>query len=115
MQEIENPSLEQIQAMLEKSREVEFRAEGRSQIYAWVEQTLQQQEYGERKRAEKGLLRRYIETMTGLSRAQVTRLIGLFQKTKAAQPTPIDLGHSRAATPPPMWHYWRMRIKSMGG
>ena len=87
MQEIENPSLEQIQAMLEKSREVEFRAEGRSQIYAWVEQTLQQQEYGERKRAEKGLLRRYIETMTGLSRAQVTRLIGLFQKTKTVEPT----------------------------
>ena len=65
MQEIENPSLEQIRAILESSRTVEFRAEGRSDIYAWVERTLRQQDYAKRKRKEKGLLREYIEKMMG--------------------------------------------------
>ena len=86
MQEIENPSVEQIRAMLESSQAVEFRAEGRGDIYAWVERTLRQQDYAERRRAEKGLIRRYIEKMTGRSRAQVTRLISQFQQTKTVQP-----------------------------
>lgn len=87
MYENENPSLAQIQAFLESSQEVHFQAEGRGDIYAWVGHTLKQQNYLALRRAAKGLVRRYVKKMTGLSRAQVTRLIGQFTKTKAVQPT----------------------------
>jgi len=87
MQEIENPSLEQIQAFLETSQEVHFRAEGRADIYAWVDRTLRRQDYGKLSRERKGLVRRYLTKMTGLSRAQVTRLIGQFVKTQVVKPT----------------------------
>jgi hypothetical protein len=87
MQEIENPSLEQIRAFLETSQEVHFRAEGRADIYAWVDRTLRQQDYAKVSRETKGLVRRYVTKMTGLSRAQMTRLIGQFGKTQAVKPT----------------------------
>jgi len=87
MQEIENPSLEQIRAFLEASQEVHFHAEGRADIYAWVDRTLRQQDYAKVSRATKGLVRLYLIKMTGLSRAQVTRLIGQFVKTQVVKPT----------------------------
>ena len=80
-QEMENPSLEQIRAFLAGSQEVRFQGEGREEIYGWVSRLLRQQDYGQLKRADKGVLRRYIEKMTGLGRAQTTRLIGQFGTT----------------------------------
>ena len=74
----ERQSLEQIRAFLEAGHEVEFEAKGREEIYGWVTATLCQQEYWKQKRKAKGLLRNYIGRMTGLSRAQVTRLIARY-------------------------------------
>ena len=87
MQKIENPSLEQMQAFLEGSQELHFHAEGRADIYAWVDRTLRQQRYAKQSRETKGLVRRYVGKMTGLSRAQVTRLIRQFVKTQGVKPT----------------------------
>ena len=88
MQENENPSLEQMRAFLEASEEVHFHAEGRADIYAWVERILRQQNYSKLSRADKGLVHRYVMKMTGRSRAQVTRMIGQFGKTQAVRVTP---------------------------
>lgn len=71
-------SLEQIRAWLVASEPVEFSGQSREETYQWVEQTLRAQDYGRLARAEKGLVRRYIAKMTGLSRAQLTRLIGRY-------------------------------------
>ena len=87
MQEIENPGLEQIAAFLVSSQEVQFHAEGRAGVYAWVDRTLKQQNYPKLGRQQKGLVRQYMKKMTGLSRAQVTRLIHQFDKTRAVKPT----------------------------
>jgi len=46
----------------------------------WVNRTLRQQDYGQLKRGGKGLVRRYIAKMTGLSRAQAARLIRSYQQ-----------------------------------
>jgi transposase InsO family protein len=78
VQASEGLSLERIQAFLEGSGEVGFQGENREEVYAWVDQTLRQQGYEELKRSERGLVRRYVEKMTGLSRAQVTRLITVY-------------------------------------
>jgi len=52
-------------------------------VYGWVELVLRQQDYQRQGNAARGLLRRYGETMTGLSRAQATRLIGRHLATGA--------------------------------
>jgi transposase InsO family protein len=74
-------SLEQIRAFLEATDEVEFEAADRGEVYAWISRTLGEQEYWKQSKATKGLLRRYLEKMTGLSRAQVTRLIAAYVGT----------------------------------
>jgi hypothetical protein len=79
-------SLEQIRAFLEGSEEVRFEAQKREEVYAWVDQALRQQDYERLPRAGKGLVRRYLAKMTGLSRAQVTRLIGRYQKGEPVKP-----------------------------
>lgn len=68
-------SPEQIRAFLEGAESVRFEGRQRSEVYEWVTRTLREQRYEERGRAEKGLLRAYVGKMTGLSRAQVTRLL----------------------------------------
>lgn len=74
----ERLSLEQIRTFLAASEEFRFEANNREELYGWVTRTLVEQEYSVQKREAKGLLRRYVRKMTGLSRAQVTRLIGRY-------------------------------------
>jgi transposase InsO family protein len=68
-------SLEEIRAFLKASDGVRFEGQTRQEVYQWVNQTLRQQNYGGSGRTGRGLVRAYLGKMTGLSRAQVTRLI----------------------------------------
>ena len=88
MQTSERLSLEQIQAFLEGSGEVGFKGQNREEVYGWVNRTLRQQRYGELKRSERGWVRRYVEKMTGLSRAQTTRLIAGYVRGDEVKPQP---------------------------
>lgn len=81
MRQVAKLSLEQIQAFLEASEGFQFAGEKREEMYGWIGGTLQANSYGQQGRAQRGLLRRYIEKLTGLSRAQVTRLIGSYLKS----------------------------------
>jgi len=83
--EAENLNLERIAGFLRASEEIRFLGENRQQVYAWIEQVLRQQQYGRQGRKARGLLRRYVEKMTGLSRAQVTRLIARYQASGTVQ------------------------------
>ena len=74
-------SLEQMQAFLSGSGEVRFAGQRRGEIYGWVERTLVDHQYASGGRAAKGLVRRYLGKLTGLSRAQMTRLIARYVKT----------------------------------
>ena len=75
MDDSEASSLEQVRAFLEGAGEVRFAGQSRGEVYGWTERTLVRFQYKSLGRQEKGLVRRYIGRMTGLSRAQVTRLI----------------------------------------
>jgi transposase InsO family protein len=75
----EKLSLDQIEAFLTASEAVRFEGENRQQVYDFVEQVLRQQHYAQAGRKARGLVRRYLEKMTGLSRAQVTRLIARYR------------------------------------
>ncbi len=71
-------SLEAMGRFLSASEEVRFEAADRQQLYQWVEQVLVGQQYASLGKPSRGLVRRYIAKMTGLSRSQVTRLIALY-------------------------------------
>ena len=86
MDDGEKQSLEQIRALVEASGEVQFHSQDRRELYEWVNRTLRQQDYGRLKRGGKGLVRRYIAKMTGLSRAQAARLIRCYQGGGAVAP-----------------------------
>lgn len=74
-------SLEEIRAFMAASQEIRFEGGDRKEIYNWVRQTVSEQQYHRQGKAGKGLLRSYIAKTTGLSRAQVTRLIGQYLAT----------------------------------
>jgi len=74
-------TLEQIRSFLEGNELVEFDRPERKAAYEFVGQTLGRFAYARLGRAEKGLIRRYLCKLSGLSRAQVTRLIAQFRKT----------------------------------
>ena len=86
MQAADQLSLEQIQAFLEASEEVGFKGRKREEVYGWVNQILRQQRYEQLGRKSRGLVRRYVEKMTGLSRAQTTRLISVYRNGEEVKP-----------------------------
>jgi hypothetical protein len=72
--EAEKLSLEAIGRFVEASEEIRFESADRSQVYGWVERFLVGQEYGAQGKAARGLVRRYVEKMTGLSRGRRLRV-----------------------------------------
>ena len=70
-----------MRAFLAGSGEVRFAGQRREEVYGWVEQTLVRHQYASLDRPGKGLVRRYIARLTGLSRAQETRLITAYRQT----------------------------------
>lgn len=87
MHEAEKLSLEAIGRFVEASEEIHFEGANRTQVYGWVECVLVQQEYAQQGKSARGLVRRYIEKMTGLSRAQTTRLIARYAASGRVEPT----------------------------
>jgi transposase InsO family protein len=81
MDDSEAVNLEQIRGFMAGGGEVRFAGLRRAEVYAWVERTLVRHQYAGLGRADKGVVRHYIARMTGLSRAQVTRLIARHRKT----------------------------------
>ncbi len=87
MQQAEALSLEQVRAFLEGSENVEFAAASRAARYALFEAVLRRHHYAELGRPEKGLVRRFLQKLSGLSRAQTTRLISQFRRQRTVRPT----------------------------
>ena len=87
MDDQEKLSLEAIGRFVAASEEVRFEAQDRQQLYDWVEQVLVGQQYTLLGKLARGLVRRYIEKMTGLSRAQITRLIARYAASGRVQVT----------------------------
>ena len=74
-------TLAQVRAFVEGNAPVSFTLTDRGAAHAWMTDTLKRFRYGHCSRADKGLLRRYLAKVTGLSRAQVTRVITQFHRT----------------------------------
>ncbi|MFI5106509.1 MAG: hypothetical protein ACHP79_16420, partial [Terriglobales bacterium] len=81
MDDSQATSLEQIRALVAANSVVRFAGQRREEVYNWVERTLVRLQYAGLQRCDKGVVRLYVAQMTGLSRAQVTRLITGFQRS----------------------------------
>ena len=80
MQNAERLTLAEMQEFLAGSRAVQWTACGREAIYEFLRRVLEAQQYGQRSKAEKGVVRLFLGKLTGRSRAQLTRLIGQWNR-----------------------------------
>jgi len=71
-------SLEAMRAYLSGSEAVHFQGEKKEEVYEWVSACLRAQEWEKLGRPARGVVRRYMAKLTGLSRAQITRLIAQY-------------------------------------
>jgi len=83
-------SLEQIRALVAANSVVRFTGQRRQEVYEWVEKTLVRHQYNTLRKLDKGVVRLYLVQMTGLGRAQVTRLITGYQQTGRVIATPYQ-------------------------
>ncbi len=78
-------TLAQIRAFLEGSQPLAIKTPQREAAYAFIVQTLRRFRYARLSKADKGLLKGYLAKVTGLSRAQLTRLIAQYHATGSVQ------------------------------
>lgn len=70
-----------IENFLKASQEITFQYQNRSEAYAWIQKTVSKFKYVSLNKFEKGIIKQYIKHMTKYSRAQITRLLSLYQHT----------------------------------
>lgn len=90
MQNIERLTLDQMREFVEGSRTIGFSAPKREAVYEFIERVLKSQQYRRLGRGQKGIVRRFLVKMTGLSRAQLTRWIGRWMKTSRVKRKPAS-------------------------
>ena len=71
-------TLAQVQAFVSSNEAIPFTLTDRLAAYGWMTDTLKQFHYGRCSRTDKGVLRQYLQKITGFSRAQVARCIKQF-------------------------------------
>jgi len=81
-------TLADIKRFLRGSKGVKFKGTGRQTKYDWLSRTLSRFDYHAQNKRNKGLLRRYMQCATGLSRAQIARLIARHSWEGALQVQP---------------------------
>jgi hypothetical protein len=82
MQNLERLSLAEMKEFVEGNRKVRLSAETREETYGLIEATLHSQQYRKLGKGQKGIVRRFLVKVTGLSRAQMTRLVGCRMKQR---------------------------------
>ena len=86
-------TLEQVQQFVASSQTIEFKGINTKEKYQWIEEVLKKFKYQWLKRNGKGILRRYIEKVTGYSRAQVARLVSSYQESGRLRVTKYHRHH----------------------
>ena len=81
MQSIRELTRDDMKDFLEGSRTVDFDADGQP-VYELMETVLKAQGYRHLSKGQKGIVRRFLVKVTGLSRAQTTRLIARWMETR---------------------------------
>ena len=86
MQHAERLTLAEMREFLSASNNLSFAGTGRQQIYGLVAGVLRAQKYLGLSRKDKGIVRRYLVKISGLSVAQITRLIARWRERGVIEP-----------------------------
>ncbi len=80
-------TLEQVKQFVDSSQGIEFNGINLKEKYHWIEEALRKFKYQRLKKAGKGVIRQYIEKVTGYSRSQVAKLVSRYQQSGKIKPT----------------------------
>ena len=75
------PTLKQVRRVVEGNEPVDFAVAERVSAYEFIRRTLVEFDYTALGKADKGAVKAYLGKMTGLSRAQLTRLMAQHRET----------------------------------
>ena len=75
MDDTQITTLEQVQAVLCSPAGLAFNRAGREELYGWIESVLKRFDYFKLRRRAKGQVKAYLQRLSGISRAQMTRLV----------------------------------------
>jgi len=81
-------TVEQVKQFLEGSEALKFGGVSIEERYRWIETALVRFKYSQLRRVGKGAIRRYIEKVSGYSRAQVSRLISQYNQRGQLRKSP---------------------------
>ena len=79
-------SLAEIKDFVKAPSSLRFKSKSKAERNEWIENILRQHEYFQSGKPDKNTLKKYIQTMTGLSRSQSTKLIGAYRKRGTLKP-----------------------------
>jgi hypothetical protein len=74
-------NIQEMKQVFESTTAISFQAKNKTEMYGWIETTLRESHYLKLKKKQRGVIRRYIQKMTGLKKAQATKLIKQFKET----------------------------------
>ncbi len=89
MQNAERLTLAEMQEFVAGTRAVQWTGCGRAAIYEFLPRVLETQRYARLRKAQKGIVWRFLLRLTGLSRAQLTRLIGQWAQRGGLRVQPL--------------------------
>ena len=89
MENLEQLTLAQMQEFTDAHRDVKLVIEGRVAAYSFIETVLRAQHYRRLSKGQRGIVRHFLSKVTGLGRAQLTRLVSRWRRTRrvAGPPT----------------------------
>ena len=86
MQDKHINNINQLRELIKITKDFEFRVSSLKEKYKWMEEVLGRFKYFSLRKKNKSIIKKYIETITGLKRAQVNRLIQRKKKTGIITP-----------------------------
>jgi len=88
MNNLERLTLAEMEEFLTSSRHVKVAVPEKERVYPFIERVLKAQTYRRLSKGQKGTVRRFLAKVTGLSRAQTTRLIQRWMQTRRIERKP---------------------------
>jgi hypothetical protein len=88
MENLEQLTLAEMKEFMTTNREVAWSAPERDSAYGLIERVLKAQRYRRLSKGQKGIVRGFLGKVTGLSRAQMTRLIQRWMETRRIERKP---------------------------
>lgn len=89
MRNLERLTLEEMEEFVRGSRSLTLTLPAKEKLYDFIEGLLKAQRYGRLSKGQRGIVRRFLGKVTGLSRAQTTRLIGRWRQSRRVDRSPV--------------------------